>query len=342
MTARPIGRMSRAARVLTFVAAALLAVMYLTPVWSVRLVAPQYPEGIGMYIRLNTIEGVKEHDIANINSLNHYIGMKTIEPDAIPELKYMPWIVAGLIASGIAVAALGRRRLLAGWLVAFALIGAAGLWDFWRWTYDYGHNLDLENAIIIVPGLSYQPPIFGTRQLANFTATSLPHIGGIAAGVTFLLAAVALFLSYRRRAPRGLQLAGAALAATACAANPQIVFGTDACVECRMLVTDQRFGAAVLTQTGKTLPFDSVDCLLEYLRAHPGTAVRSVWVVDAATRGALVPAEAALFVRDGALRPPMGNVVSFAAADAAGQAAPAGSVTLTWSELNAQVPTGAH
>lgn len=342
MPPRPIGRLSRSARVLTFAAAALLGTMYLTPLWSVRLIAPQYPEGIGMYIRLNTIEGMKEHDIANINSLNHYIGMKTIEPDAIPELEYMPWIVAGLIASGVAVAAIGRRRLLAGWLAAFALVGAAGLWDFWRWTYDYGHNLDLENAIIIVPGLSYQPPIFGTRQLANFTATSLPHLGGIAAGVTFLLAAIALFLSYRTRAPRGLQVVGAALAATACAANPQIVFGTAACVECRMIVSDRRFGAALLTRTGKTLPFDSVDCLLEYLRSNPGTGMRSVWVVDAVARGTLVPAESALFVRDGALRPPMGGIVSFASAEAARRASTAASVTLTWSELNARTPAGAH
>ena len=91
------GRMSRTARFLTLAAAVLLGLMYVTPVWSVRLVAPQYPEGIGMYIKLHTIEGMKEHDLDNINNLNHYIGMKVIEPDAIPELRYMPWMSVGMI-----------------------------------------------------------------------------------------------------------------------------------------------------------------------------------------------------------------------------------------------------
>lgn len=313
MAERPTIRMSRASRVLTLAAALLLATMYVTPVWSVRLVAPQYPEGLGMNIRLNTIDGAKEHDLRNINSLNHYIGMKPIVPEAIPELKYMPWIAGGLIASGLLVAALGRRRLLAGWTVAFALLGAAGLYDFWRWSYDYGHNLDFENAIIVVPDMTYQPPLIGTKQLLNFTATSLPSIGGIAAGIALMLAAVALFLSYRRRGTRAAAI-GAVLVATACTAHPGLVLGVDACVECRMLITDGRFGALLVTRTGKTLPFDSVDCMLEYLRANADLPLRSTWVVNAGAPGTLLPADQALFVVDGALRPPMGSTVAYAAA----------------------------
>ena len=40
-----------------------------------------------MLIRINTVTGIKPNDLANINGLNHYIGMKAIEPDAIPELR---------------------------------------------------------------------------------------------------------------------------------------------------------------------------------------------------------------------------------------------------------------
>ena len=50
----------------------------------------------------------------------------------------------------------------------------AGLIDFWKWEYDYGHDLDTVNAIIKIPGMSYQPPVIGSRQLLNFTATSWP------------------------------------------------------------------------------------------------------------------------------------------------------------------------
>ena len=309
MSMRTPGRMPNVARALVLVAALLLGLLYVTPLWSVRLVAPQYPEGIGMYIRLHTVEGMKEHDLRNINSLNKYIGMKPIEPDAIPELRYMPWIAAGLIVSGVLVAALGRPRLVAGWVVAFALLGLAGLYDFYRWGHDYGHNLDMEQAIIVVPGMTYQPPVIGTKQLLNFTATSLPSTGAIAGGVSMLLAGAALLLSYRRR-PR-LAVAGLVLA-TACASGPHLAFGQDACVECRMIVSDRRFGAVIVTHTGKSLPFDSIHCLLEYERKHPSVEQRTVWVVDAKAPGQLIQENNALFVNDGALRPPMGTTVAYA------------------------------
>jgi copper chaperone NosL len=331
MTARPTSRMPRTARVLTLVAALLLGVLYVTPLWSVRLVAPQYPEGLGMYIRLHTVEGMKEFDLKNINSLNHYIGMKPIEADAIPELRYMPWIAAGLIAAGVGVALIGRRRLLLGWTAALVLLGAAGLADFYRWGYDYGHNLDAEEAIIVVPGMTYQPPLFGTKQLLNFTATSLPSTGAIAGGVSMLLAAAAMFLSYGRTRRR-MAVGGLALAASACASGPQIAFGSDSCVECRMLITDRRFGAALLTPTGKSLPFDSIDCLLEYMHDHPDLDL-GVWVITADRPGTLVAAEDAKFVQDGVLRPPMGNFVAYASAS---------GTTLSWGEIRGSVVTHAR
>lgn len=300
--------MSRGARALTLGAALLLGALYFTPLWSVRLVAPQYPEGIGMLIRLNTIQGMKEHDLRNINSLNHYIGMKAIEPDAIPELRYMPWIVAALIAGGIAAAALGRRRLLVAWTAAFALFAVAGLADFYRWGYDYGHNLD-PDAIIVVPGMSYQPPILGSKQLLNFTATSLPAIGGILAGVAFLAAGAALFLSYR---PRAIGVAGAALLAACATGVPAIALGSAVCAECRMLITDGRFGGVAVTSTGRQLDFDSIDCLRDYLRKHPSLTIASTWVANADAPGALIPESEARIVSDGALRPPMGKTVSYA------------------------------
>ena len=340
---RTTSRMPRAARVLTLAASLLLGAMFFTPVWSVRLVAPQYPEGLGMLIRLNTIEGVKEHDLRNINALNHYIGMKPIVPDAIRELRYMPWIVGGLIVAGIVVAALGRRRALLVWTAAFAALGAAGLYDFWRWSYDYGHNLDVANAIIVVPGMSYQPPLIGTKQLLNFTATSLPHVGGVIAGIALVLAAAALFVSYRRRRA-AIGASGLALAAAACASSsPTIALGVDACAECRMIISDSRFAAALVTSTGRTITFDSIDCLLEYLAEHEGERNRRVLVADAGAAAlGFLDAREAVFVRDGALRPPMGSAIALRAADSTmlrrmnGQA-------LSWSQLHGQTRTrGAH
>ena len=155
------------------------------PLWEVRLGAPQYPEGLGLRIHAHTVSGIKPNDLNNINGLNHYIGMKRIEPDAIPELRFMPWIIAALVGCGVLAAARGSRRGLWAWLGTFALLGAVGLWDFWRWEHEYGHDLDMEQAIIVVPGMTYQPPLIGSKQLLNFTATAWPGTGALALGVAF-------------------------------------------------------------------------------------------------------------------------------------------------------------
>jgi copper chaperone NosL len=38
----------------------------------------------------------------------------------------------------------------------------------------------MENAIIKIPGMSYQPPLIGSKQILNFTAHSWPGSGGYA------------------------------------------------------------------------------------------------------------------------------------------------------------------
>lgn len=159
---------------------------FFLPTWDISLEAPQYPEGLGMQIWLNKITG----DLSTINGLNHYIGMKKIEPDSIKELSIMPFILGFLIITGVAVGALGKKKMLAVWVIIFVLLGAAGGYDFYMWEYDYGHDLNPE-AAIKVPGMSYQPPLLGTVQLLNFTASSYPAEGGfiiIGAGIISVLA----------------------------------------------------------------------------------------------------------------------------------------------------------
>lgn len=185
--------LSKRSRILLALAALLLAAAYVLPLWSVSLIAPQYPEGLGMRIWLNTISGAKPNDLENINNLNHYIGMKRIVPESIPELRLMPIAVGALLALGLAVAALGRRSLARVWVGLFLFLAVAGLIDFYRWEYDYGHNLDTEDAIIKVPGMNYQPPLIGSKKLLNFTATSYPALGGICVMASLGLGVLVLF-----------------------------------------------------------------------------------------------------------------------------------------------------
>jgi len=194
--------MRTSSRILSAVAAVLLVLPFFRPLWHIGLLAPQYPEGIGLYIWINTVTGEKPQDLDSINGLNHYIGMKAIHPDAIPELRFMPVLIGALIVIGLATAALGKRPLLYLWTGCFALLAVAGLADFWKWGYDYGHNLD-PTAAIRVPGMAYQPPLIGSKQLLNFTATSWPASGGLATIVALLLVGAATLMEWRRPRPAG-------------------------------------------------------------------------------------------------------------------------------------------
>ncbi|HUF66015.1 MAG TPA: nitrous oxide reductase accessory protein NosL [Gemmatimonadaceae bacterium] len=293
--------MTRLSRFLTATAAILLIGLYFLPIWKVELVAPQYPEGLGMYIEVSDIRGFGEFDLQKINNLNHYIGMQEIDPASIPELRYLPWVLGALIAFGLVAAALGRRRLLHAWMVVLVVAAVAGLADFYRWGYDYGHNLD-DTAIIKVPGMAYQPPLIGTKQLLNFRAASWPASGGLLAGVAFLMAAGAAFVTRggHGRAGRGA-IAAAALAVSACATgevHPIAYDGSESCEYCRMVITDRRFGAEIVTRSGRALKFDSIECLASFVnQGDSGTRPRSIWVTDYSQPGTLIPVETARFVQ---------------------------------------------
>lgn len=191
--------MTKSARYLAFAAALLLATAYALPLWRVGLVAPQYPEGLGMRIHINNVVGMKENDLGSINGLNHYIGMRTIEPDAIPELKIMPVVLVVLVLLGLATAATGKRAILLTWAAGLGLFFVAGLYDFWHWEYIYGHDLDYEHAIIKIPGMTYQPPLIGSKKLLNFTATSWPDSGAYLMAVAAIIVTVVIWRSYARR-----------------------------------------------------------------------------------------------------------------------------------------------
>ena len=190
-------RMQRSSRIIVALASLLLLALYVTPLWRIELHAPQYPEGLGLRIWVDRIAGAKPNDLNSINGLNHYIGMHAIEPDDFPELQIMPWILGGLVASGLMVALLGRRGPLYGWLQLIVLGAVAGLVDFYRWGYAYGHELD-EHAAIKVPGMSYQPPVIGSKQLLNFEASSWPDLGAWIAALVVAIGLTVVVLEWRR------------------------------------------------------------------------------------------------------------------------------------------------
>lgn len=182
---------------LLFASALILVGVFFFPLWNINLEAPQYPEGLGLRIWVNQITGLKVNDLQNINGLNHYIGMKPINPDDIPELTIMPYAIAFMILFGLFNAVKGNRKTVYVWIILFLILGAIGLYDFYMWEYNYGHNLS-PDAPIKVPGMAYQPPLIGSKQLLNINAVSLPSISSFIVLASIMLAVVAIWIDKKK------------------------------------------------------------------------------------------------------------------------------------------------
>ena len=185
--------METKSKILIIIAALIVLLTFVFPLWYIDLEAPQYPEGIGLQIWINQIVGQNPHDLANINGLNHYIGMKEIEPESIPELKIMPYLMIFMMLFGLMAGILGKRTLVYIWILLFVIMAAIGMYDFYMWEYDYGHDLN-PLAAIKIPGMAYQPPLIGSKMLLNFNAISMPHIATYILGFVVMLAAAALVI----------------------------------------------------------------------------------------------------------------------------------------------------
>jgi copper chaperone NosL len=149
--------------------------------WRIDLRAPQYPGGLTLKIWINDIKG----DVDIVNGLNHYIGMRSIHKADFAEFVFLPTTMAVFMGLGIVVFFLRKRIFYYFWATIFAFIAVFSFYDFYKWEYNYGHNLD-PAAPIKVPGMAYQPPLIGYKKMLNFEVLSQPEVAGwfyIGAGV---------------------------------------------------------------------------------------------------------------------------------------------------------------
>lgn len=304
-------------RIALVISAGMLLAAYYVPLWQILMWAPQYPEGLEMKIWIDNITG----DVKIISALNHYIGMKHIEVSMFPEFGYMKYIVAAVIAAGLLAAVVNKRTALIGYALLLLGCGVAALVDFYIWGYNYGHNLD-PTAPIVVPGMSYQPPLIGTKQLLNFTAFSGPATGGwiFFASALLVFAAVAREVCPLRwqklrvtATPFAVLLLSLTLAS--CAVSPApIQYGKDACHHCKMTLMDRKFGAEIVTRKGKVYIFDDTGCLVTFLSSgevKPADIAHTL-ITDFVT-GTLVDASSAFYLQADAVSSPMAsNLAAFA------------------------------
>jgi len=184
-------------KIILFIVSGLFLTSLFVPMWQIDLDAPQYPEGLVLKLYANKIGG----DVEIINGLNHYIGMATLHTENFIEFKILPYIFGAFSLVSLLLIFLNNRKFVLAFFATFLLFVILAGVDFYRWNYEYGHNLD-PNAAIKVPGMSYQPPLIGYKQLLNFGAYSVPDIGGwllIAAGALLFYIVFKEFNLFKRK-----------------------------------------------------------------------------------------------------------------------------------------------
>lgn len=158
-----------------------LALTFTAPLWRIELHAPQYPSGLTLDVYAHTVEGGNHgQHLREINTLNHYIGMHKIDRAELSDLDWIPFALGAIALLSLRCAAIGKVRDLVDVVV---IVGYVTVFAFGRFAYKmyaYGHSLDPDAPVKVAP---FTPPLFGSKQIANFTSTSLPQLGTFYVGV---------------------------------------------------------------------------------------------------------------------------------------------------------------
>ena len=178
------------------VAALLLVISILQPYWHLTLHAPQYPKGLVVTAYVNHLTG----DVAEIDGLNHYIGMRPLNEAATFERTisiYGIVVLALLILAAVYV----HNRWAALLALPALLMPVIFLADLQYWLANFGQNLD-PTAPLSSSIKPFVPPVLGEGKIAQFRTVTEPGVGlwlAIAASVVILVG-----LWFHRRAYKPL------------------------------------------------------------------------------------------------------------------------------------------
>ncbi|HSQ19967.1 MAG TPA: hypothetical protein VLR92_06290 [Blastocatellia bacterium] len=185
-------------RILILVAVLILLPSFFFPLWNMSFYSNQYTDGLVMHIYSYQLEGGKtpnRDDLREINSLNHYIGMRPLLESDFSEFTWVPLVIGLLMILALRAMVIGKMSNLVDVFVLFTYFGLFSMWSFYHRLYMYGHNLDPTASIKVQP---FTPPLFGSKQIANFTVNSFPGPASYALFAFALLLLIAILLSARR------------------------------------------------------------------------------------------------------------------------------------------------
>lgn len=186
-------RLNLLSRLWILFAVGCLFASFFFPLWHINLVAPQYRDGLDLWIYGHQlVAGNEGQDLAEINILNHYIGMQEIHEADFFEMQVIPFAVGFFILFGLRAVVFGAMSNLVDHLALFFYFSVFSLTTFVYRLYSYGHDLDPRAPITVEP---FWPTVIGTKQIANMTQTSLPGPASYFLGAALLCLLLAVFHS---------------------------------------------------------------------------------------------------------------------------------------------------
>ena len=120
--------------------------------------------------------------------------MRDLVEEDFTEFKWLPFVVGALALLYLRAAVVGTVGHVLDVLVLNLYFSAFALGSFAHRLYQYGHTLAPTAAVKVAP---FMPPVFGGKQLANFTVFSYPGLASWAMGASTLLVIVAMVLAWR-------------------------------------------------------------------------------------------------------------------------------------------------
>jgi len=180
------------ARVVLGLLTIFVGLSFTAPMWHIEMTAPQYPDGLDLYIYSYKVDGGNDgEDIQEINTLNHYIGMAKLNRAALTDLDWIPFLFVGMIILALRTAVIGKVGSMIDLLVMTTYAGIFGFGRLYYKLYTFGHHLNPEAPIAVDP---FTPAMWGHKQVANFMTEAGPSLGTwyiaiFATGLTLLLLA---------------------------------------------------------------------------------------------------------------------------------------------------------
>jgi hypothetical protein len=176
-------------------AAFCLLISIFQPYWRMKLLAPQYPDGLEVQAYVNRLEG----DVGEIDGLNHYIGMRPLGEAA--QLERSLSVILITVTSLLVVSAIAVHTKWAALLALPALLfPAIFLADMYFWMRNFGLNLDPTAALssAIEP---FVPPILGEGLVGQFKTIASADNGLYLATLASVLILIGLYFHRRAYKP---------------------------------------------------------------------------------------------------------------------------------------------